>query len=61
MIELQVTQEYTGHTTHLCYLVPQWKECLDFDTHAAGAGTTVARVVDGRRPTRTSTTASPAS
>lgn len=48
MIELQVTQEYTGHTTHLCYLVPQWKECLDFDTHKAGAGSTVKRVVSGR-------------
>ena len=25
-IELQITQEYTGHNVHLCYLVPQWKE-----------------------------------
>ncbi|GAA2628708.1 alpha-glucuronidase family glycosyl hydrolase [Streptomyces axinellae] len=48
MIELQVTQEYTGHTTHLCYLVPQWKECLGFDTHKAGKGSTVERVVTGR-------------
>ncbi|MFE2678613.1 alpha-glucuronidase family glycosyl hydrolase [Streptomyces hygroscopicus] len=48
MIELQVTQEYTGHVTHLCYLVPQWKECLDFDTLKAGPGSTVARVVSGR-------------
>ncbi|MEU4896358.1 alpha-glucuronidase family glycosyl hydrolase [Streptomyces sp. NPDC044780] len=48
MIELQVTQEYTGHATHLCYLVPQWKEVLDFDTLKAGEGSTVARVVTGR-------------
>ncbi|MFF1921211.1 alpha-glucuronidase family glycosyl hydrolase [Streptomyces sp. NPDC058221] len=48
MIELQVTQEYTGHSTHLCYLVPQWKEVLDFDTLKAGPGSTVARVVTGR-------------
>ncbi|MFB7998358.1 alpha-glucuronidase family glycosyl hydrolase [Streptomyces sp. NPDC056002] len=47
MIELQVTQEYTGHSTHLCYLVPQWKEVLDFDTRKAGEGSTVARVVTG--------------
>ncbi|MGS2618718.1 alpha-glucuronidase family glycosyl hydrolase [Micromonospora sp. LZ34] len=47
MIELQITQEYTGHATHLCYLVPQWKEVLDFDTHAEGPGTTVARIVGG--------------
>ncbi|GAA0531647.1 alpha-glucuronidase family glycosyl hydrolase [Streptomyces mordarskii] len=48
MIELQVTQEYTGHAAHLCYLVPQWKEVLDFDTLKAGEGSTVARVVTGR-------------
>lgn len=48
MIELQVTQEYTGHSTHLCYLVPQWKEVLDFDTHKDGEGSTVARVVTGK-------------
>ncbi|MGY0064181.1 alpha-glucuronidase family glycosyl hydrolase [Streptomyces sp. LZ34] len=48
VIELQVTQEYTGHATHLCYLVPQWKEVLDFDTLKAGEGSTVARVVTGR-------------
>ncbi|MEU5100672.1 alpha-glucuronidase family glycosyl hydrolase [Streptomyces sp. NPDC021354] len=48
VIELQVTQEYTGHAAHLCYLVPQWKEVLDFDTLKAGEGSTVARVVTGR-------------
>ncbi|GAA2294323.1 glycoside hydrolase [Streptomyces kunmingensis] len=47
MIELQVTQEYTGHSTHVCYLVPQWKEVLDFDTLKAGPGSTVAAVVTG--------------
>ncbi|MGW1344147.1 alpha-glucuronidase family glycosyl hydrolase [Kribbella sp. NPDC002412] len=47
MTELQITQEYTGQSTHLCYLVPQWKEVYDFDTHADGPGTTVARIVDG--------------
>ncbi len=47
MAELQITQEYTGQSTHLCYLVPQWKEVYDFDTHAAGPGTTVAGIVEG--------------
>ncbi len=47
MLELQVTQEYTGHDVHLCWLVPMWKQVLDFDTHARGEGSTVARVVDG--------------
>ncbi len=35
-MELQVTQEYTGQQRHLCCLVPQWKEYLDFDTAAPG-------------------------
>lgn len=47
MLELQLTQEYTGHATHLCYLVPQWKGVMDFDTHAKGPGSRVSDVVDG--------------
>ncbi len=30
-IELQITQEYTGQQRQLCFLVPMWKEVLDFD------------------------------
>jgi alpha-glucuronidase len=29
-IELQITQEYMGQARHLVYLVPMWKETLDF-------------------------------
>ncbi len=29
-LELQVTQEYTGHQRHAVYLAPQWREILDF-------------------------------
>lgn len=47
MMELQITQEYTGQSTHLCYLVPMWQEVFDFDTHAQGAGTTVAKIISG--------------
>jgi alpha-glucuronidase len=47
MMELQITQEYTGQSTHLCYAVPMWKEVYGFDTHAAGTGTTVADIVAG--------------
>lgn len=47
MLELQVTQEYTGQQKHLCYLVPQWKEVLEFDTFAKGEGSLVSRVADG--------------
>jgi alpha-glucuronidase len=47
MLEFQVTQEYTGQQRHLCYLIPQWKEILDFDTYAKGEGSEVKKVVDG--------------
>jgi alpha-glucuronidase len=47
IIELQITQEYTGHDKHVCYLVPQWKEILDFETHARGPGSTVANIISG--------------
>ncbi|MGG6313614.1 alpha-glucuronidase family glycosyl hydrolase [Paenibacillus macerans] len=47
MIEFQITQEYTGQQRHLCYLVPQWKQVLDFETHAADERATVKQVVAG--------------
>lgn len=45
MLELQVTQEYTGQQRHLCYLAPMWKDVLEFDTYCRGEGSTVARLL----------------
>jgi alpha-glucuronidase len=47
MIEFQITKEYLGFATHLAYLAPLFAETLASDTQAKGAGSTVARVVDG--------------
>lgn len=47
MMEFQITQEYLGQGTNLAYLAPMYKEVLDADTYAKGAGSTVAKVVDG--------------
>ncbi|NLM98105.1 MAG: alpha-glucuronidase, partial [Halanaerobiaceae bacterium] len=47
ILELQITQEYTGQQKHLCYLIPQWKEILEFDTYARGSGSTVKKIVSG--------------
>ena len=45
-LELQVTQEYTGFSTHLCYLVPQWKYYLDTDTFAGNRpGTSLGKLM----------------
>ncbi len=46
-LELMITQEYLGFSTHLVYLGPLFEECLRSDTHASGPGSTVARIVDG--------------
>ncbi|MDR2910521.1 MAG: alpha-glucuronidase [Bacteroidales bacterium] len=48
MVEFQITQEYLGHSIQLAYLTPMWKEVLDQDTYAKGAGSTVARVTEGK-------------
>jgi len=47
-IELQITQEYTGQQRHLCYLLPMWKEVLDFDMRNAGQSTPVRELVSGK-------------
>ncbi|MCS7175016.1 MAG: alpha-glucuronidase [Pseudothermotoga sp.] len=47
ILELQITQEYTGQQIHLCYLGTFWKEILDFDTFAKGPGSFVKRIIDG--------------
>lgn len=47
MLEFQITQEYTGQQRHLCYLIPQWKEILEFDTFAKDKGSKIKNIVDG--------------
>ncbi|MFT3782820.1 MAG: alpha-glucuronidase family glycosyl hydrolase [Nibricoccus sp.] len=46
-LELQITQEYLGFSTQLCFLGPLFEEVLDTDTLTAGPGSTVGRIVDG--------------
>jgi alpha-glucuronidase len=41
-IELQVTQEYFGQARHTVFLMPMWKEALDFDLHLAPVKALVA-------------------
>ena len=53
-LELQVTQEYTGQQRHLCFLLPMWKEILDFDLHPENRSALVKDIVSGKtfhRPT----------
>lgn len=48
MLEVQVAQEYTGHQIDVCYLIPMFKEILDFHTYCAPENDTVADVISGR-------------
>ena len=46
-IELQITQEYMGQQRHMVFLVPMWKETLDFDMRADGASALVKNIISG--------------
>lgn len=48
MLEVQAAQEYTGQQIDLCYLIPLFKEVLDFRTYCRPDKDTVADVVSGR-------------
>src|SRR5208337_3099857 len=47
-VVIQITQEYTGQQRHLCYLVPMWKEVLDFDMRNDGQSTPVRELISGK-------------
>jgi len=46
-VEFQIAQEYSGQQRHICYLVPQWRQVLDFDL-GSGAAASVAAIASGR-------------
>jgi alpha-glucuronidase len=47
-LELQITQEYGGQGRQLMYLVPQWKDALDFDLHARPEPTPLKAIAAGK-------------
>lgn len=52
ILELQIAQEYTGQQIDLCYLLPQWREILDFDTHNPAFEASQMKAIFGRRNER---------
>jgi alpha-glucuronidase len=48
MPELQITQEYLGHSNHLVFLSPMWKEFFESDTYAEGKGTSITNITTGK-------------
>lgn len=48
-VELQVTQEYTGQQRHMVFLIPYWKNFLEFDLQANGRpGSPVKDILAGK-------------
>ncbi len=47
ILEVEIAQEYTGQQIDLCYLLPMWREILDFDTFSKGEGSSVQNIVNG--------------
>ncbi len=53
MLEVQLAQEYTGQQIDICYLIPLYKEVLDFTPDSPeGDGDTVADIIAKRSRTR---------
>lgn len=55
MPEVQITQEYLGHSYQLVFLSTMWEEFLNSDTYQQGKGSTVARCTDGSIYNQTNT------
>ena len=47
-VELQITQEYTGQQRHAVFLIPMWKEVLDFNMAVGGRQTPVKSIIAGQ-------------
>lgn len=47
VMELQITQEYTGQQIDLCWLVPQWKAILNFDTQPGSHDALIRDILAG--------------
>ena len=47
MMEVQIAQEYTGHQIDVCYLMPMFKEILEFKTYIREENDTVADIISG--------------
>ena len=47
LLELQITQEYTGHQIDLCYLPWVWQDIMEFDT-ATGPNSRIKELVGSR-------------
>jgi alpha-glucuronidase len=48
ILEVQITQEYTGQQKHVCCLLPMWRDILHFETYCRENNASVADVISGK-------------
>lgn len=48
MLEVQIAQEYTGQQRHVCYLIPWFKQILNFNTYCSDKNGRIADIISGR-------------
>lgn len=48
MLEVQIAQEYTGQQRHVCYLLPWFKEILQFNTYCSEESGSIADIISGK-------------
>lgn len=48
MLEVQIAQEYTGHQIDVCYLIPMFKEIIDFRTECGKENDRIADIISGK-------------
>lgn len=48
MLEVQIAQEYTGQQRHVCYLIPMFKEALEFRTYCREKDDSVLDLISGK-------------
>lgn len=48
ILEVQIAQEYTGQQRHVCYLIPWFKEILNFNTYCQKEQSKVKDIISGR-------------
>lgn len=50
ILEYQITQEYTGQQKHIFYLLPMWKEVLNYDTKYQGQNARISDLLRQNSP-----------
>lgn len=48
IMEVQIAQEYTGQQKHVCYLIPMFREILNFRTYCQQTNDTVKDIISGK-------------